>query len=82
MSIDRKTLHAAMRHDVLGRFPDFDTFSDDEIGAVFSAIPAYDAGDKDALIRAYSHQRECAGYLASMDRAISAEQTRLDGLFR
>lgn len=78
--IDRATLHRAMRHEVVGRFPEYDTLTDDEIGAVFAAIPAYDAGDKDALTRSLDHQRACVAYLASMERALTAEQRRLEKL--
>lgn len=77
MSYDRKTLHRAMRHDVLLRFPGFDGYTDDEIGAVYAAIPAHDAGDEGAISRAVDYQRSCARYLASMERAVKAEQDRL-----
>ena len=77
MSIRRKDLMRALRHEVLQRFPEYDTYTDDEIGAVYAAIPAYDAGDKGAIIRAVDYQRACARYLASMERAVKAEQDRL-----
>lgn len=79
--IDRKTLHAAMRTEVLERFPELAELPDEEIGAAFAAIPAYDAGDKAAVSRAVTYQRECARYLAAMERAIAAEQQRLKDLF-